>query len=439
MRRPGPTCAAAMLACIAAFPRASYADVEAPVANPPPSPSAAERDAPPTPAEREDPPASQQGPAAPLQPDATPDTGRDPTSASPMPEGWVPLPPELPPESPPEPEAGSEAPAHDPQSLRNAAEEGDPPDPCAGAITRTPPRAKEMWFDRVERRLRRSGCRSAYWIDGLFGRVADPAEYREVSGNVAPSMLWTQYDGFDARLRFRIDLPLPQIDERLRAFVGRVDRDEFVTERAEQSGALPRQFGTIGEEQTLLGLGYRGPTKPDGGGWDFGVGVRVRFPLDPYVKASYPMAWNFGEDTLLAFKPTLFWQQTEQFGFTTRFDLPHVFGDTWFGLLTLSTTWSELAQGVRGYANATLFHQLSQKSAMALQVGLDGETQADVPLREYGARATYRRNVWRDWLVLELRTSLTWPREKLDESRDSSWGAGVGFEMVFGPGTFRGN
>jgi hypothetical protein len=135
----------------------------------------------------------------------------------------------------------------------------------------------------------------------------------------------------------------------------------------------------------------------------------------------------------------VFYQQSEKFGLTTRVDVPHVFSDRWFGLVTASTTWSDLAQVVRGYANATLFHQLTQRSAMAMQIGLDGETQADVPLREYGVRATYRQNVWRDWLVMELRTSLTWPREKEEEERDSSWGAGIGFEMVFGPGTFRGN
>jgi hypothetical protein len=337
------------------------------------------------------------------------------------------------------PPAAAPLPGDEREARSDAVTDGDLPHPCAGTVTSTPPRAKEMWFDRMERRLRRGSCRSAYWIDGLFGRVADPAAYREASGNVAPSLLWSQYDGFDARLRFRVDLPLPQIDERLRAFVGRVDRDEFVTERAEQSGALPRQFGTIGEEQTLLGLGYRGPSQADGGGWDFGVGVRVRFPLDPYLKASHPMAWDLGADTLLAFKPTVFWQQSEKFGATTRFDLPHAFDERWFGLLTLSTTWSGRSQGVRGYANATLFHQLNAISAMALQVGLDGETSADVPLREYGVRATYRRNVWRDWLVLELRTSLAWPRERREEERESSWGAGVGFEMVFGPGRFRGN
>jgi hypothetical protein len=292
----------------------------------------------------------------------------------------------------------------------------------------------------MEVRLQVGGCRSARWIDGLFGQTQyqDPARYRTVSGNIAPSVLWSQYDRFQARVRFHVDLPLPQIDDRLRAFVGRVDRDEFVTERAEQSGALPRQFGTIGEEQTLLGLGY-GPRDSTGRGLDYGAGIRLSSPLDPYVKATYRMAWEAGPDATFAVKPVAFWQHSERFGVTLRADYDRDLATDWYARLTVSGTKSGRSQGVRGYGTATLFHRLSDRRAMALQAGIDGETRAEVPLREYGLRATYRQNVWRDWLVMELRTSVTWPREKLTESRRSSVGAGVGFEMAFGGAKFIGN
>jgi hypothetical protein len=288
----------------------------------------------------------------------------------------------------------------------------------------------------MEANLRLGGCRSAAWIDGLFGERADPAEYRDVSGNISPSVLWSEYDGFKSRMRFRIDLPLPQADGKLRAFVGRVDREEFVTERAEPSGALPRQFGATEDEQTLLGLGYGGLAGRTG--FDASAGIRVSTPVDPYVKASYRFLWPIGTAGVLRLRPTAFWQQSEQFGATVRVDYDRDLAPHWYMRLTSSGTYSGQSLGLRGYANATLFHRLSDHQAMAFQVGADGETEADVRLREYGVRTTYRQNVWREWLVLELRASLTWPRELDDEPRKPSWGAGVGFEMVFGPGTFRG-
>ena len=349
----------------------------------------------------------------------------------------------------PEADAGSPAPATvdpgagperlpDAPAERAIAEEGPIPDPCEDARTRTPSWSRELWIDRFEKQLRASGCRSALWIDRLFGPPEDLGEYREVSGNVATSLLWSEYDGFDPRVRFRVNLPLPRTNERVRAFIGRTDRDEFVTERGETIGFVPRQFGTIGEEQTLLGLGYRPPSADDGSGFDFSTGVRARFPLDPFVKTSYRMAWFDGERSAVLFKPTVFWQQSEQFGLTTRIDVPHVFTPDWLALLTASATWSERSQGARGYVNATVFRTLGRHGAAALQVGAEGEADAEVPVREWGVRALWRRNVWRDWLALELRTSLTWPRERRDEPREPSWGAGVGFELVFGEGSFRG-
>lgn len=355
----------------------------------------------------------------------------------------------------PQPESGvpDDRPASVPDTAGPASEANAPSDDTAPSVdpchpeplssevppaTALPADRGPEWLDRMEQRLRLGGCRSAAWLDGLFGREGDPADYRRVSGSVAPSVLWTEYDGFTPRVRFRVNLPLPQIDDRLRAFIGRVDREEFVTERAEPSGLLPRQFGTIGEEQTLLGLGYR-PAAQGGGRFDFGAGIRLRAPLDPYVKASYRRAWLLDPDTTVQLKPTVFWQQTEQFGVTTRADYDHAFDDRWFTRVTGSVTYSGRSQGLRGYSNATLFHKLSDRRAAAVQLGIDGETGAEVPLREYGVRAIYRQNLWRDWLVVELRTSLTWPRELRDEPRKPSWGAGFGFEMLFGGGDFRGS
>jgi hypothetical protein len=317
-----------------------------------------------------------------------------------------------------------------------AAEESLNEDPCL-ALAPAGAENDQAWLDKMETQLQLGGCRSARWIDGLFGETHDGRHYHAVNGNIAPSLLWSEYDGFKARVRFRVDLPLPQMDGRLRAFVGRVDREEFVTERAESSGALPRQFGTIGEEQTLLGLGYGGLRGREG--FDVSGGIRLSTPLDPYVRASYRIVLDAGERSLVRIRPIAFWQQSEQFGVTTRVDYDRDLSDRFFMRVTASGTYSGRSFGLRGYGNATLFHRLSPYRAMAYQVGFDGESELDVPMREYGVRTTYRQNFLREWLVLELRASLTWPREKLEEPRKPSWGAGVGLEMVFGPGSFRGS
>jgi hypothetical protein len=61
---------------------------------------------------------------------------------------------------------------------------------------------------------------------------------------------------------------------------------------------------------------------------------------------------------------------------------------------------------------------------------------ADVPLGNYGLKLAYRRSISRDWLVLETRVSLTFPRDELWQVREATWGVGVGLEMFFGTDEF---
>jgi hypothetical protein len=51
-------------------------------------------------------------------------------------------------------------------------------------------------------------------------------------------------------------------------------------------------------------------------------------------------------------------------------------------------------------------------------------------------KLAYRRSVSRDWLIMEIRTSLTWPKDEPTQIRQATWGVGIGFEMFFGTDDF---
>ena len=55
-----------------------------------------------------------------------------------------------------------------------------------------------------------------------------------------------------------------------------------------------------------------------------------------------------------------------------------------------------------------------------------------VEIGDYGLRVIFRRRIYREWLFLELRSSITWPRETLFERREANLGAGAAFELMFG-------
>ena len=296
--------------------------------------------------------------------------------------------------------------------------------------------APDAWLDRMQQRVENTVSGSARRIDSFFGEYEDQTIYDRVSGSLAPALLWDEFEGFQPRLRFRVSVPLPQLDERVDAFIGRVNRDEYVTERAQESGAFRRQYGPMEDDETLLGIRFR-DRPPRGGGFDASAGVRLRFPMDPYVKGSYQFERGSPERVLLGLRETLFWQNSEGFGLTSRVDLAHVFGDRWLVRWTGSGTFSQESEGVRGYTTLTVLRGFSNRRALALELFMNGELDAPVPLSEYGAKLAYRRSVARDWLVVEVRTSVTWPKEEPEQSRHPSWGVGVGLEMLFGSEPFR--
>jgi hypothetical protein len=293
---------------------------------------------------------------------------------------------------------------------------------------------KDPWIDRTHDATFNMLWRSARRVDGWFGGASDDSTYMQARGSIAPALLWDEYDGFQPRFRFGVDVPFPGLNERFHAFIGRVNRDEYVTEDEPDSGAFAQQYGPVEDDETLFGIRYRSPKQGDT--LEADAGMRLSSPLDPYVKGSYSFIKGSTDRTLFHFRQTLFWQNSEKLGVTSRVDVERAFKDVYMLRWTGSATISQRTEGVRGYTSLQLLRGLPNRRAIAGELFTQGELDADVSLRNYGAKVAYRRSIARDWLVLETRLSLTYPKEYPWEERKANWGVGVGVEMFFGTNEF---
>jgi len=290
------------------------------------------------------------------------------------------------------------------------------------------------WLDRMQAGLYRTMCLSAARFDGFFGNVRFDEEYQATHGSVVVGTLWDQRDHLDPTVRFRARFYLPQLSGRFNAFIGKVDPNEHVTELRDDFDTLPRQFGHQEDDAVLFGLGYSQPGR-GGGYFDADAGAELGFPMDPYVKGRYRIALPFLEHNVLRLRETLFWQHSEGAGATTGFDLERLLAERFLVRWTVSATLTQNTQGVRWLSSATLYQNLGAGRALAYQAGASGESTRDVPLSDYGLRLIYRRRILREWLFLEMRSSITWPRETLLERRQSNLGVGAGLELQFGERT----
>ena len=307
-----------------------------------------------------------------------------------------------------------------------------------GDFTEASEAAPDEWIDRAHAGVHALVWRSARYVDGLFGSQLDEQVYeQQTRGSITPALLWDEFGGFDSKFRFRVNLPLPYLDQRYDAFIGTFNRDEFVTERQLESGAIQRQHpgGRLEKDETLVGIQYRPPK--EGGRFDAAAGLRIKSPVDPFVKVSYRYQRGSNERLLLRLRETAFWEVSEHFGLTSRIDLERIVGGVWLARWTASGTFSEKSEGVRGYTALTAYRGLPNRRGIGGQIFTSGSADADVPIDEYGVRVAWRQSVVRDWLVVEIRPSVTWPKDQPEQPRKPSWGLGIGFEMFFGTDEFQ--
>jgi hypothetical protein len=297
------------------------------------------------------------------------------------------------------------------------------------------PAQQASFIDRARQSMYDLLWQSAMQFDRWMGSTEDPAAYRQAFGSIAPAVLWDQHYGLTTPLRFNVYLPLPRLDDRLHVFVGRLDPNEYVTESEEPSGTFRRQYGTVTQDQTLFGLVFQQDAH-QGGHFDAGAGMRISLPLDPYVKGSYIYIRGTSEEGLVALRETVFWERMQRFGVTSRADIERIWSMHWLTHWTGSATLSQSSIGMLGWSAVDVTRGFATRRAIALELEVDGQTDAPVPLHSYGAKLAYRQSVLRKWLILEVRTSVAWPKDALRQERRLSPGVGMGFEILIGTERF---
>ncbi len=143
----------------------------------------------------------------------------------------------------------------------------------------------EEFVDRLRTQTHKNMCRTAAWLDGLFG---DEHQFDDTnfSGKLSVGFRQDEADGFDPRIRVRVRTKLPNVSNRLNAFFGRVEEDSFISE----TEVAQDRINNVGLRSTndddsewLFGLGYRNPNSRHNG-FDYSVGAKLSGGFNPYAK-----------------------------------------------------------------------------------------------------------------------------------------------------------
>jgi hypothetical protein len=312
----------------------------------------------------------------------------------------------------------------------NAAEPGK-----TVALTTVCPETEEEqreMLDMLRAGVERSVCATAWRIDSLFGS-SEEEEFSGVyssHGRLRLGVDWDERSGFGNEFTLRAQVRLPLAQQRARAVFGR-DTDEAFIEGGSREFEGTSVFEDEEDTGWLLGFAFD-PRRGRNSRLSLGAGVRLRSPPDPFVQASYWYRTSLADDLLLRARQTVFWENEDGFGTSTRVNLE------WLATQNRMLRWGNYARlaegtdGVRWNTNLTLYQGLSRSRAIALRGAVRGETGRDVNPIEYKLLAIHRQRILRDWLFLEIRGGGGWERREKEESREFVPEGAVVFELVFG-------
>lgn len=292
--------------------------------------------------------------------------------------------------------------------------------------------ASEARIEKAQRDVYDVVKGTATKIDSFFGTGEGDTEATVSRGRVSIGGQYDDRNGFKDRLRFKAKVRLPAWERKTRLTVGRGNADDIIDgSSSDNIDTLPSRFRDIDQDEWLFGIGYsRDQTL--GKGWNFDIGARFRFPLEPYVRATYRYNKGFGDSWLLKLSPRVYWQEGRGNGASIEGFLDYSPFDDWLFRSYSIALQDDTTAGISWTTKLFTYHSLSKKSAFSLGIFANGETEGEVELQEYGFEFRHRRRISSKHLYLELYTYGSWPSYTLDELRKFTPGIGIEFELQFG-------
>ncbi len=295
------------------------------------------------------------------------------------------------------------------------------------------PESDEL-VDRVRASTHTRLCRTAGWLDGLFG---DEHQYNgsNFRGKISFGLRQDEIEGTDPRLRVRIKTKLPNVSNRFDAFFGRVEEDSYIANTEVNQDRLKNvglRSTNDDDSEWLFGLGYRQPNG-NNNGWDYSVGAKLSSGFSPYARALHRHLFPINEDNFFKTEQAVFWRKKDGFGVSSNAEYTRLIDDNNIWIMHGSVKYTEEEEQLEWFADTRWHHSFSKQRGISSSMYLRGEAENEVSIPEYGITLTYIRPVLRDWLYLETGLDWRWERQtRAQTSYKSAVRFGIQLEMLLG-------
>ncbi len=268
---------------------------------------------------------------------------------------------------------------------------------------------KDGFLDLTYSYLSRTFSGPAVWFDSFFG------DERIVEENLPGTFVrwrnmlrWPEDAPVIGRSFLQASLRLPKLKKKLRLIITGEQEDEQSADSAAaqvDTASSTQKTGT----QSDVGLRYELVEKRESK-FDVGAGIRLRH-LQTFARARYLYTHPLSASLFLRFSETAYLWEDDGFIETTRLDLERSLTKSTLVRFSNSIIYTEAGQGLLWTPGMSLFHQLTPKDAVSLDISANYVTRPETDWVNFRVGARYRKNFYRPWLFFEFEPEITWPRD----------------------------
>lgn len=196
---------------------------------------------------------------------------------------------------------------------------------------------------------------------------------------------------------FKLKLRVPHTKKKLK-FILESDPNERPDEISEQGENTPN--AAVEDKEYFAGL-ERTLGKKDA--WQFkpSIGIRLSSPLETYFKLRIKRKYEFNKWSIHLHE-TPYWFDSSGWGSDSYLELNRkITEDDLFRASTFAR-WTNESEQFELSQTFTMYHTLSKRRAISYFAGVYGESEPTVYATHYILGLTYRQNIHKDYLFIEL-------------------------------------
>ncbi len=272
------------------------------------------------------------------------------------------------------------------------------------------------WVDTSHAVITNQAQALTEWMDAFFGDPNYDLEQAESFLRLEFIGEWDEEDGSDSKIRLRGKVQLPRISRRLDLVFSGEEGEELTEEEREEEDRVGLQYqvrtGKRSRFDATLGWAS-GSLRP-------GVRYRNEGPINDLNTYRYIQRLQY--------------EDGDGFFTTGQVDLNHKLDEQNILRWSNRGKWGEDTDGVEWRTRLALRQvrdiDARRPTALAYYGAINGVTRPDSFVKNYRLGVLWRRQVYRDFLFLEIEPTFNYRRRKLEDDREPAWAIVMRLEVA---------